>query len=96
VWESTHLIVFYLVGVGDRDMRTSSLVQFGIGALIVILIFLSRRRRKPRFKLRPAPTEAEITAKRQKNWEAYLIERGGGHQTPPAEKQPKEFPPPDE
>jgi hypothetical protein len=78
-------------------MRTSSLIQFGVGALLVILIFLPRRRpKKPRFKRPPEPTEAEVTARRQKSWEAYLIERAGGHKTPPAEQQPRDFPPPGE
>jgi hypothetical protein len=91
MWESPHLIVFYLEGVGDRNMRTSSIVQFGIGALIVILLFLpARRARKPRFKPRPEPTEAEMAARRQKNWETYLKERDGGGKTPPAEPQPRD------
>jgi hypothetical protein len=77
-------------------MRTSSLIQFGIGALLVILIFLSRRRRRrPRFKPRPEPTEAEITARRQKIWEAYLKERAGGHQAPPADERSQRLRPPD-
>jgi hypothetical protein len=77
-------------------MRTSSLVQFGIGAMLIILIFLPRRRRrKPRFKPRPEATEAEITAKRQKIWEAYLKERAGGHQAPPADERPRMPRPPD-
>ena len=84
------MIVFYLGEVGDKDMRTSSLVQFGIGALIVVLILLPAwRPREPRFKPRPEPTDAEITAKRQKSWEAYLKERAGGHQAPHADEGPQ-------
>lgn len=83
-------------GVGDRNMRTSSFVQFGIGALIVILPFLPiRRARKPRFKPRPEPTEAEMAARRQKGWDAYLKERAGGDKTPPAAPQPRDRRPPD-
>ena len=96
MWESTHLIVFYLEGVGDVDMRTSNLAEFGIGALIAILIFLAPRRpRKPRFKPPPEATEAEITARRQKSWEAYLKERAGGHKMPAADQHPRRFSPPD-
>jgi hypothetical protein len=77
-------------------MRTSSFVQFGIGALLIILIFLaSRRRRKPRFKPWPEPTEAEINAKRQKSWEAYLKERSGGYKAPVDDQHPPKFRPPD-
>jgi hypothetical protein len=75
-------------------MRTSSLVQFGIGALIVILLFLPMRRsRRPQFKPRPEPTEAEMAARRQKSWDAYLKERAGGDKTPLA--QPRDLRPPD-
>jgi hypothetical protein len=88
------LIVFYLEGVGDVDMRTSNLAEFGIGALIAILIFLAPRRpRKPRFKPPPEATEAEITARRQKSWEAYLKERAGGHKIAAADQHPRRFPP---
>jgi hypothetical protein len=91
MWKSPHLIVFYLEGVGDRNMRTSSLFQFGVGAVIVILLFLPiRRSREPRFKPRPEPTEAEMAARRQKSWDAYLKERAGGDKTPPAEPQPRD------
>jgi hypothetical protein len=76
-------------------MRTSSLVQFGIGALIVILLFLPiRRSRRPQSKPRPEPTEAEMAARRQKSWDAYLKERAGGAKIPPAEPQPRDRRPP--
>ena len=77
-------------------MRTASLVQFGIGALIVILLFLpARRARKPQFGPKPEPTEAEMAARRQKSWETYLKERAGGDKIPPAESQPRDRRPPD-
>jgi hypothetical protein len=77
-------------------MRTSSLVQFGIGALIVILLFLpARRARKPRFRPKPEPTEGEMAARRQKSWDAYLKERAGGDKTPLAQPQPRDLRPPD-
>src|ERR1700722_2077377 len=96
MWESPHLIVFFLEGVGDRNMRTSSLVQFGIGALIVILLLLpARRARKPRFKPRPEATEGEMAVSRQKSRDAYPKERAGGDKTPPAEAQPRDLRPPD-
>jgi hypothetical protein len=96
VWESTHLIVFYLEGWEIKNMRTSNLIEFGIGALIVILMFLAPSRpRKPRFKPPREPTEAEVTARRQKSWEAYLKERAGGHKMPAADQHPQRFIPPD-
>ena len=91
------MIVFYHSEVGDKNMRTSSLVQFGIGALIALLFLLPvRRPRAPRFGPRPEPTDAELTAKRQKSWEAYLKERAGGHQTPHVDDSRQEDLPADE
>jgi hypothetical protein len=56
----------------------------------------SRRPKKPRFKPRKEPTEAEVAAMRQKSWEAYLKERAGGHRTPPPGPPPREGGPPGE
>jgi len=74
-------------------MQTSTLVDFLFSALIVILVALSgRRRKKPRYKRRPEPTDAEIRAKRLQIWEAYLKERAGGHPAPGTE-DPRRSPP---
>jgi hypothetical protein len=75
-------------------MQTSDLLEFGSCAIVVILIFLPQRRpRKPRFRPRSEPTDAEINERRQACWEAYLDERAGTHKTQPAEQQPSERPP---